>query len=322
MSKTKVIKGVVAGLSLVGALGLTYKSTPAPAANAAKGHKGEEILITSPEKTTDYGLGTYRVEGFVPKGAEISVYLDRKQMDSFKANTEDGSYVYDFKIDKSGDHMVAIQYQGADGKGVMRKLDFSASDMKNIIRDAGGEAEKAKPEPKVSEHDQQKEEETPKKINDDALNMLPEDNGGDVVYPEDPSDPNSAEHRKENGVKDDKKAPAKTDVKKPAPAKKAAPAKKPTVAKKPAAAVKNAPFAISSHSNFNVIKHGLVKIGGKGRPGDKVVVLVDNKPAMKGTIKPNGRWSFPVKISTPGYRVVTAQNLSNKQSKTIKLKVN
>lgn len=86
-------------------------------------------------------------------------------------------------------------------------------------------------------------------------------------------------------------------------------------------ATKSSPFVVSSHTNFNVVPHGVIKFGGKGKPGDKVLVSVDGKPAMKGTIKPNGRWTFDVKIKTAGGRTLRAQNLSTKESKAVKLKI-
>ena len=117
---------------------------------------------------------------------------------------------------------------------------------------------------------------------------------------------------------------------KPAPKPKVAVGKKPVaakpvakkpVAKKPVAKKPAGKFVISSHSNFNVVPHGVIKVGGKGNPGDKVMLLVDGKPSMRGTVKPNGRWSFPVKVSTPGYRKLTAQNLKTRQLVWVKLKI-
>jgi hypothetical protein len=83
----------------------------------------------------------------------------------------------------------------------------------------------------------------------------------------------------------------------------------------------HAKFVVSSHTNFNVVPHGVIKFGGKGKPGDKVMVSVDGKPSMKGTIKPNGRWTFDIKIKSAGGRTLKADNLSSKESKVIKLKI-
>lgn len=84
---------------------------------------------------------------------------------------------------------------------------------------------------------------------------------------------------------------------------------------------KHADFVVSSHTNFNVVPHGVIKFGGKGKPGDKVMVSVDGKPSMKGTIKENGRWTFDIKINSPGGRTLKADNLSTKESKVVKLKI-
>ncbi|HLO99840.1 MAG TPA: hypothetical protein VK171_14695, partial [Fimbriimonas sp.] len=80
------------------------------------------------------------------------------------------------------------------------------------------------------------------------------------------------------------------------------------------------PFGISSHSNFNSVPHGWAKFKGNGKPGDRVILLMDGKPVVRGMVKANGRWFLPVKVSKPGVRKVTVQNLRTREAKTIKLK--
>ena len=126
-----------------------------------------------------------------------------------------------------------------------------------------------------------------------------------------------AEKPKNHGKTDEPtEAPTKVTVKEDEPVghgKKAA-----AVGKKKPAARK---FVISSHTNFNVIPHGVIKFGGKGKPGDKVMVFVDGKPSMKGTIKKDGRWTFNVKIAQAGFRTLAAQNLITKEKYAVKLKI-
>jgi len=110
----------------------------------------------------------------------------------------------------------------------------------------------------------------------------------------------------------------KTDEPTEAPTKVAVKEDEPVGHGKKAAARK---FVISSHTNFNVIPHGVIKFGGKGKPGDKVMVFVDGKPSMKGTIKKDGRWTFDVKIAQAGFRTLAAQNLITKEKYAVKLKI-
>lgn len=314
--KMKLIKGVVAVLSLSTAVAMTYQSNPKAAnaeANAKSDQSKNDLLITSPSKASEYGVGSYRVEGLVPKGSNVTLYLDRKELKTLEANKGDGSFLEDIDVKEAGNHTLVAEYKDAKGERVLRKLEFKSSSEKNPAPEKGPDL--------VAEKNP---DETP-----DVDSNKPLDSDDDVKYPdapeksaevpvkpakevapkpaakvmEDPKDPNAEVHRKANGVKD-----AKPEAKKPAT----------KVAAKPAGKL---PFAISSYANFNVVPHGVLQIGGKGKPGDKVVLLVDNKPSMKGTIKPNGRWKFPVKIATAGFRTITAKNLTTKEVKTIKLKI-
>ena len=123
--------------------------------------------------------------------------------------------------------------------------------------------------------------------------------------PETSNDPNSLPNRKAAGAHDDKLMPKPID--KP----------KPPIEPAPSRVL----FAISSHTNFNVVPHGIIQVGGKGHPGDKVMLLIDNKPSMRGTVKPDGRWKFPIKIAKPGCRRITAQDLRSRESKSVKLRI-
>jgi len=428
---TKLIKGVAALVCVTTALAMSYQSNPKAnevQKNALASKEAKDLLITSPEKSSDYGTGTYRIEGLVPKGSEVTLFLDRKEIKTFTSNTEDGSYLEDIEVTEAGSHTLIAEYKDAKGERVLRKLEFKSTSDTNPA-DSNNE------ELVANGSDEGNNEVV------EATNMLPEDNGEDVHMQEDPNDPNNSHRRTENGeeavnsenpedttepdkdvvphgkpvVKDPhakplgkpvvKDAHGKPIAKKPAvkpvakdahgkpivkkppvkpvakdphakvkpvvdahgkpvakkpavknphakplgkpvvkdahgrPIAKKPPVKpvakdphaKPTANKKPVAkkptGKKGAPkkpaaFALSSHSNFNVVPHGTLQVGGRGKPGDKIVLFVDNKPAMKGTIKPNGRWKFPIKIGAAGYRTVTAQNLRTKEVKSVKLKVN
>ena len=137
---------------------------------------------------------------------------------------------------------------------------------------------------------------------------IPEDVEAPVVYPD---DDNSAPTKPKTGQESHPVASLEPDSE--PPIKKAPDTKlpikhgetKPKDAHHEAIPPKNAkplPFVISSHTNQNIVPHGIIKLGGKGKVGDKVLVYVDNVLKMKSTIKPNGRWSAPVKINKPGKR--------------------
>jgi hypothetical protein len=326
----KVIKAIAGACCIVGALGMSFQgSTPATEAekNATTASKSaKELLITVPESESEYGVGTYRVEGLVPKGAEVTLYVDRKEFKTLKANSEDGSYDAEIKIDKAGKHVVLAEFKDAKGEKAIRKLEFEATNdkmSKEVVATKHGD-EKA----------EGKNEENP-----EATGFLPENNDEDVLIPgeghkEDtkPTDPNSGDpndraHRVANGEKDKHVPPGikpKTNAKPPV---------KPNTAHKVDAhkvdahksgtkpAAKKAAFVVSSHTNFNVVPHGMLQFGGKGTPGNKIMILVDGKPSMRGTVKPDGRWKFPIKISSAGFRKITAQNLTTRESKTVKLKI-
>lgn len=337
----KLVKGIAAFVCIGSALAMTYQPNP-KAAEATKtataSKEGKDLLITNPEKESEYGIGTYKVEGLVSKGTEVTLFLDRKELKTFTTNTEDGSYLEDIEIKEPGDHVLVAQYKDAKGEKVLRKLEFKAKDKENptgVEKNKDLVAENA---------------DAGNKDDAEATNLLPEDTGDDVAIVEDPNDPNNSAHRAENGakpVKDlakpkattpagkkptakppvakkpaAKPAAAKKPTAKPSVAKKSAAAKKPMVTKKPLGKKPASyAFAISSHTNFNVVPHGVLQIGGKGKPGDKVMLYVDNKLSMKGTVKPNGRWKFPVKIAAAGFRQVKAQNVRTKEVKAIKLKI-
>ncbi len=313
--KMKLIKGVVAVLSLGSALAMTYQTNPKAAnaeANAKSDQSKNDLLITSPSKASEYGVGTYRVEGLVPKGSNVTLYLDRKELKTLEANKGDGSFLEDIDVEKAGSHTLVAEYKDAKGERVLRKLDFKSSSEKNPAPEKGPDlvAEKQPEGTEDTDANKPLDSDDDVKYPDDATKLTPETSKPtEAVKPktavkvaEDPKDPNAEVHRKANGIKDANPG-----------------GKKPTkVAAKPAGKL---PFGISSYANFNVVPHGVIQIGGKGKPGDKVVLLVDNKPSMKGTIKPNGRWKFPVKIATAGFRTITAKNLTTKEVKTIKLKI-
>lgn len=321
--KKKAIKAIAGACCIVGALGMSFQgSTPATEAekNATTASKSEkDLLITVPESESEYGIGTYRVEGIVPKGAEVTFYVDRKEFKTLKANSEDGSYDVEFNVKDAGKHLVMVEFKDAKGAKAIRKLEFEASDEK-MSKEATASKHGEKGNKKEEKHEETAE----------PTNLLPENHGEDVMIPgeghaedtkpvdSNAGDPNDNAHRVANGEKD-KHAGAgkpKTNVK---------PAVKPDVHKtdahgtKPVA--KKAAFMVSSHTNFNVVPHGMLQFGGKGTPGNKIMILVDGKPSMRGTVKPDGRWKFPIKISAPGFRKITAQNLSTREAKTVKLKI-
>lgn len=340
--KQNLVRGIIAGVCALGALGMSFQSNPkaAEAEKNAKASQGEkDLVITSPKNPKEYGVGTYRIEGLVPKGAKVTLFLDRNDLKTVDSNPEDGSFLEEIEVKTAGKHTLVADYKNKNGERIMRKLEFTAGKEANKIEEAnpdevvaekhGEKHEETVEEHKAveakshdSKHEEVAAEETKAepKAEETKVATKSEPNHGkvevggaepvrnivDKVLPkghgENPNDPNSASAREAN---DTRKSHL---TKKPSKAPSKAPAKK-------------VGFAISSHTNFNVVKHGVLGIGGKGTPGQKILLLVDNKPAMKGTIKPNGRWKFPVKVATPGFRTITAKNLSTKETKTIKLKI-
>ena len=291
---TGMIKGVLALCCGVSAIALSFRGPSAIAEKVKSarsvGVNSKEMVISDPATKADYGIGTYKVEGVLPKGTKVEFFLDEKQVQSLEANTEDGQYDAEVEVKDSGKHVLLAQYKDANGKDVSMKLEFTASDKK-----FGGENTPA-PDCNIE-----------KPVETVVANNSPKD-----PEPADSSsDPNSASNRKAGGVNDKILKPNEKPTEPKVP-----PLKTPPV-KAPAKTI----FVISSHTNFNVVPHGIIKIGGKGNPGDKVMLLVDNKPSMRGTVKPDGRWTFPVKVARPGFRKITAQDLTSREAKVVKLKI-
>ena len=314
--KTTLIKVIAAIGCTATALGLSLNG-PSETVEGAKNAKpvtgsSQVMVISNPENPEDYGIGTYRVEGILSKNTKVKILLDNKVVKDLTTNSEDGQYDLDVKVEEAGKHELLLAYKDSKGKDTFRKLEFSASKMRIRTSDPV-EPDEANEDVPVEDsettnplkHDEDPVEDTETKTGD-PKSLLPDD---DSLHS---SDPNSSENRKASGVHDTKL--------KPVPAK-----PKPSVAKPKSAPGRMLPtkglFLLSSHTNFNVVPRGIINIGGKGNPGDKIMLLVDNKPSMKGTIKPNGRWSFPVKIANPGFRKITAQDLRSREAKTIKLKI-
>ena len=288
---TKLIKGVAAIVCSLGAIAWSFQGKPS-IVEAVKRAKSvpvgsKELVITSPDKPAEYGIGTYKVEGIVAKGTSVKISLDDKTFPELKANIEDGQYDLEVEVREAGKHVLLAEFKDEKGKEIVRKKEFQASDKKFGPPEAVEVASNNDSEPKNSN------------VSPDVTKM---------TEPADPSDPNSPTNRRAGGVNDDKISANANNAPEPA--------KVPTKTSEPKVL-----FAISSHTNFNVVPHGIIQIGGKGHPGDKVMLLVDNKPSMRGTIKPDGRWTFPVKVAKAGFRRITAQDLRSRESKSIKLKI-
>jgi hypothetical protein len=287
------IKLVAALTALAAALLLTMGAGPQdPADVASKAKKvsadSKEIVITNPSDESEYGLGEYVVEGVVTPESKVQVVVDGKSAKEVIASKE-GDYSATIEIKKPGEHQIALAYKGKDGQPVNVKLPFKAKDKKMAGDVDGSEKEGDKPEPNNPKYPD---------------NLMPDDTQDDVVYTSD----------KENPDADAEAKPVPNPMVDSKP-----PAKKPSGGK-PAGPVKTA-FGISTHSNFNVIPRGAFTIGGKGTPGDKIMLLIDGKPSMKGTVKPNGRWAFPVKVNKPGGRTFFAQNLKTRKIAKVRLKI-
>ena len=315
--KTTLIKVIAAIGCTATALGLSLNG-PSGTVEGAKDAKpvtgsSQVMVISNPENPDDYGIGTYRVEGILAKNTKVKILLDNKVVKDLTTNSEDGQYDLDVKVEEAGKHELLLAYKDSKGKDTFRKLEFSASKMRIRSSDPvePDDTNEDVPVDDSTTSNPLKHDDDPVKDDEtetvDPKSLLPDDDSSNS------SDPNSSENRKASGVNDGK-------LKKPVPAK-----PKPSVAKPKPAPGRTLPtkglFVLSSHTNYNVVPNGIINIGGKGNPGDKIMLLVDNKPSMKGTIKPNGRWSFPVKISNPGFRKITAQDLRSREAKTIKLKI-
>ena len=329
---------LLAGVTLLGgafALGMAPSTTSTPkATKAVKGAKTPETIgllaITHPEDEKNYAEGTYVFEGQIGKGKRVEVFFDDRDPVDMDADS-DGAYRYEAPKVKEGDHKIEVKVsdkKDKDAKPESQELMFTVKKgaQKQIVTH------------KADSHKGEKDATKVAKNSDDELPtaLLPEDDGSDVVYTKSDGGKN-ANPKRDTAKHDDPKhgslgaediakkdsvvaaeAHGKPAGKKPTPSK-PAPGKAnlgKAALKKPAGK-----FVISSHSNFNVVPHGVIKVGGKGTPGEKVMLLVDGKPSMRGTIKPDGRWSFPVKVSKAGYRKITAQNLKTRQQVWVKLKI-
>ena len=301
--KLKLFLGL--GLVIVGtALSGMINQEGTAVTNQAVEAKKDELVITEPASTKEYVEGTYRIEGVVTANSNIKIFLDNHPVGKTQSDGE-GLYVFDVPVEGTGKHVIAVQYKNSKEKLIAKKLEF-----KTIVSKETGT---------VATKDELLSKNQGKEATNEELpeGLLPEDSQDDVKYPI-ASEPDTNEEKKpqpkkamSSPVKTKVKAPAKTTVK---PVKKVG-------AKKPTRPIKVAKFGISSHANFNVIPKGVITLGGRGKPGDKILVLVDGKAAMRGTIKPNGRWAFPINVKTPGGRVVKALNLSNGQNAVVKLKI-
>lgn len=307
---SKQIKLIAGGALLAGAvISGMGSSTPTPVAKVAKHGKGAGVgllAITSPSDEKHYAEGTYVFEGQIGKGKKVEVLLDDRDPKNMVADA-DGGFRYEAQKVKAGEHKIEIKVtdpKHKDAKPETSELEFKVS-------------ESAKPEV-VSHHDE-KVEKTSTKVAakghegepEYPPTLLPEDDGSDVAMP------GEKKLGSDDVAKKDTVTAEEAHAKKPAPKPKSS-AEKPHVAKPAAPKGK---FVISSHTNFNVVPHGIIKVGGKGTPGDKIMLLVDGKPSMRGTVKADGRWTFPVKVSTAGFRKITAQNLKSRQVATVKLKI-
>jgi hypothetical protein len=296
---TGLVKGVLALCCGVSAVALSFKG-PSAVAEKVKSARpvagdSKELVISDPATKADYGIGKYKVEGVLAKGTKVEIFLDDKEVQTLEANTEDGQYDAEVDVKEAGKHVLLAQFKDKKGKDETVKLEFTASDKKFGSENVGEntsvpDVNKEKPVEKVASNNSPKDPE-PANVN------ATEDSN---------ADPNSPSNRRAGGVNN----------------KLLKPNVKPTEPKKPPVkAAAKATFVISSHTNFNVVPHGIIKIGGKGTPGDKVMLLVDNKPSMRGTVKPDGRWTFPVKVAKPGFRKITAQDLTSREAKVVKLKI-
>lgn len=310
----KLIKGVLALCCTTSGLALSFRGHPVDS-EVVKNAKpvaanSTELVISDPAKPADYGIGNYKVEGVLAKGTKVTISLDGKDFQEVTANTEDGQYDVEVDVKESGKHVFYAQYKNAEGKEVKLRKDFIASDKKFGGDRTAKELTANNAEPALD-----------KGNNEPVLDKIVVTPKVEKTPPEDANseDPNSSVNRKAGGVHDENIHP--TNPPKAKPAEKT----KPTDTTKSHEPTKSHEakvlFVLSSHTNFNVVPHGIIRIGGKGKPGDKVMLLVDNKPSMRGTIKPDGKWTFPVKVAKPGFRRITAQNLTSREAKSIKLKI-
>jgi hypothetical protein len=344
---------LIAGFALLGGALVVGMgpSTEAPKVSKVRaGAKTPEtvglLAMTHPEDSEKLAEGSYVFEGQIGKGSKVKVLFDDRDPVNMEADA-DGAYRFEAKKVTAGEHKIEVLVTEKGAKPVKEELAFTVQ--KGAQKSSKPKATEKHSDTKkhsdiVAKHD--KDEELP-------VELLPNDDGSDVVYTKNPGlgtddiakkdEVVAAEahakpaakgdaHGKAGGhAKADTHAKPGTHAKGDTHSKADAHAKPDTHAKTDAhgkpAGKKVAPkkpaskFVISSHSNFNVVPHGVVKVGGKGTPGDKIMLLVDGKPSMRGTVKPNGRWSFPVKVSNAGFRKITAQNLKTRQQVWVKLKI-
>ena len=313
----KAIK-LIAGVALIGSAFAFSESSASSKAQPVKAKSGAKtpetvglLAMTHPTDEKHHGEGTYDFEGQIGTGKKVEDLFDDRDPVRMDADS-DGAYRYEVQKVKAGNHKIEVKVSDLKDKETKPESEVLEFKVKpGNQKSAGKKAIITKAPDKGGRRTA--------KVTDDELptDLLPDDDGSDVVYSKG-SDLGADNVAKKDTVVEDEDhgkpvAPIKPSAKKAN--KPAKPAVK-TVPKKPVGK-----FVISSHSNFNIVPHGIIKVGGKGNPGDKVMLLVDGKPSMRGTVKPNGRWSFPVKVSTAGFRKITAQNLKTRQQAWVKLKI-
>jgi hypothetical protein len=298
VQKYRLAKGGLAALLLVGGIfGIGKAFTPSPedikkAANAKK----ETLSIVSPPDKSLYGLGKYTFEGVVPKEASVQGYIDHKAIGAVEAD-KDGNFQFEVPVTKPGKHTFVISYKGKDHKNILVKHEFKAGKGKNPAADKAVKVASSKPKSK-------------KGYKDGPNGFLPEDDQSNVAYiPKNEPQKITPPPVKKKGTPSYHPA---DEVVTNEPMPTLAGAKK---------AAGKVGFVVSSHSNFNAVPTGVINFGGKGTPGHKVTVFIDGKPSMKGTIKPDGRWTFPISINTPGGRKLTAKDTTSGKTSTIKLNI-
>lgn len=278
ISASKKIKGLLCLTYLGGAFAIAsmgMEDTEEVVKKAEKIKVGStKIVMIDPADPEFFGIGDYKIGGVAEPNSKLSVFLDKQPPIEVTAD-KTGEYIAELKIKEVGKHVIAVKLKEKGGKEQTFKYEFKNAKFNNGSKDADVSEAIKKPAEKQGAEDA-------------PSNLLPNSDDSDVKYAGD------------SGASE---AKANKPVAKPKPT------PKPTA--KPA--IKGVPFVISSHSNFNTVKPGIINVGGKGNTGDKIMLLVDGKPSMKGTIKPNGRWTFPVKVNSAGKRVFTAQNLKTKK---------
>ena len=174
---------VIAGVALIGSAFAfsggsgSSKVEPVKAKSGAKTPETVGLLaMTHPTDEKHYNEGTYVFEGQIGKGKKVEVLFDDRDPVRMDADS-DGAYRFEAPKVKAGDHKIEVRVTDAKDKGAKPESEILEFEVK-----AG--AQKSTSGKEIITKATAKDKPRTAKVGDDELptDLLPEDDGSDVVY--------------------------------------------------------------------------------------------------------------------------------------------